>query len=82
MEKKMKRPIIAAIACVILLASLPAASQQVSIESEIAAIETRMAVAMGAHLDLIAPDGFAEAQKNLADAKNRRIDVRIDTAVR
>ncbi len=71
MEKKMKRPIIAVIACVILLASLPAAAQQVSIESEIAAIETRMAVAMGVHLDLIAPDAFAEAQSKLADAKER-----------
>jgi outer membrane protein OmpA-like peptidoglycan-associated protein len=71
MEKKMKRPVIAAIACVMLLASLPAVGQQVSVESEIAAIETRMAVAMGAHLDLIAPDAFAEAQGKLADAKER-----------
>lgn len=71
MDQKINRPIFAAIACVILLASLPAAGQQVSIESEIAAVETRVAVAMGAHLDLIAPKAFDEAQSNLADAKER-----------
>ena len=71
MNEKMNRQIIAAIACMILLASLPVAGQPGSIESEIAAVETRMAVAMGAHLDLIAPEAFDQAQSSLADARER-----------
>lgn len=63
--------LIAAVGCTILLNWLPVSGQPISIESEIAAVEFSMAEGMGAHLDLIAPEAFKDAQDRLSKAKER-----------